>query len=79
VAALERAGTELTTLLAAADSALYRAKQDGRNKTCLASDSPLAQIIPAARPALLTGPSPALLTPGATDRISASLTASVHH
>jgi diguanylate cyclase (GGDEF)-like protein len=61
VAALERAGTELTTLLAAADSALYRAKQDGRNKTCLASDSPLAQIIPAARPAPLTGPSPAPL------------------
>ena len=59
VAALERAGTQLTTLLAAADSALYRAKQDGRNKTCLASDSPLAQIIPAARPAPLTGPSPA--------------------
>lgn len=64
VAALEQAGTGatgLTTLLAAADSALYRAKQDGRNKTCLASDSPLAQIIPAARRAPLTDPSPAPL------------------
>jgi len=57
VAALDPAGTgaaDLTALLAAADSALYRAKQDGRNKTCLASDSPLAQVIPAARPAPLT-------------------------
>src|SRR5690348_2752804 len=62
VAAIGRAGTELTTLLAAADSALYRAKQDGRNKTCLASDSPLAQIIPAARPAPLTAPRSASLT-----------------
>jgi diguanylate cyclase (GGDEF)-like protein len=56
VAALNRDGTgaaDLTALLAAADSALYRAKQDGRNKTCLASDSPLAQVIPAARPAPL--------------------------
>ena len=64
VAALDRAGTgaaDLTALLAAADSALYRAKQDGRNKTCLASDSPLAQVIPAARPAPLTGPRPAPL------------------
>jgi diguanylate cyclase (GGDEF)-like protein len=64
VAALDQAGTagtDLTTLLAAADSALYRAKQDGRNKTCLASDSPLAQIIPAARRAPLTDPSPAPL------------------
>jgi predicted signal transduction protein with EAL and GGDEF domain len=64
VAALNRDGTgaaDLTALLAAADSALYRAKQDGRNKTCLASDSPLAQVIPAARPAPLTGPRPAPL------------------
>jgi diguanylate cyclase (GGDEF)-like protein len=64
VAALDRVGTgaaDLTALLAAADSALYRAKQDGRNKTCLASDSPLAQVIPAARPAPLTGPCPAPL------------------
>jgi diguanylate cyclase (GGDEF)-like protein len=66
VAALDPAGTgaaDLTALLAAADSALYRAKQDGRNKTCLASDSPLAQVIPAARPAPLTTTSrPAPLT-----------------
>jgi diguanylate cyclase (GGDEF)-like protein len=66
VAALDPAGTgaaDLTGLLAAADSALYRAKQDGRNKTCLASDSPLAQVIPAARPAPLTTTSrPAPLT-----------------
>jgi diguanylate cyclase (GGDEF)-like protein len=56
VAALDRLGTEaaeLTTLLAAADAALYRAKQDGRNKTRLATDRPLAQIVPAARPAPL--------------------------
>ncbi len=54
VAALDRVGSELTTLLAAADAALYRAKQDGRNKTRVATDRPLAQIIPAARPASLT-------------------------
>jgi diguanylate cyclase (GGDEF)-like protein len=60
VAALDRDGAaELTALLAAADAALYRAKQAGRNRTCLASDSPLAQIIPAARPAPLAERRPA--------------------
>jgi diguanylate cyclase (GGDEF)-like protein len=53
VAALDRVGSELTTLLAAADAALYRAKQDGRNKTRVAADRPLVQAIPAARPASL--------------------------
>jgi diguanylate cyclase (GGDEF)-like protein len=53
VAALDRVGSELTTLLAAADAALYQAKQDGRNQTRVATGRPLAQIIPAARPAPL--------------------------
>ena len=52
VAALDRIGPELTDLLAAADAALYTAKQTGRNKTHIATTKPsLAQIIPAARPA----------------------------
>ena len=52
VAALDRIGPELTDLLAAADAALYAAKQAGRNKTHIATTKPsLAQIIPAARPA----------------------------
>ena len=58
VAALDRVGSELTTLLAAADAALYHAKQDGRNQTRVATARPLAQIIPAARPApLIRAPS----------------------
>jgi diguanylate cyclase (GGDEF)-like protein len=64
VAALDRAGSDLTTLLAAADAALYRAKQDGRNKTRVAADRPLAQVIPAARPAPLTAARPASLAAG---------------
>jgi len=54
VAALDRIGPELTDLLAAADAALYLAKQAGRNQTRLATGgipAPLAQAIPAARPA----------------------------
>src|SRR6516225_3294351 len=54
VAALDRIGPELTDLLAAADAALYLAKQAGRNQTRLATagmPTPLAQAIPAARPA----------------------------
>jgi diguanylate cyclase (GGDEF)-like protein len=52
VTALGAAGGELTDLLTAADAALYYAKQTGRNKTHLATTgTPLAQIIPVARPA----------------------------
>jgi diguanylate cyclase (GGDEF)-like protein len=51
VAALDAAGAELTDLLAAADAALYHAKQNGRNKTHLATaKAPLGRMIPAARP-----------------------------
>ena len=53
MASLDRIGPELTDLLAAADAALYLAKQAGRNKTRVATAAlrPLAQIVPAARPA----------------------------
>jgi diguanylate cyclase (GGDEF)-like protein len=60
VAALDRVGSELTTLLAAADAALYRAKQDGRDQTRVAAGHPLAPAIPAARPASLTAGRPGL-------------------
>ncbi len=50
VAVLPATGGELTDLLAAADSALYVAKQAGRNRTHLAgSGLPLAEAIPGAR------------------------------
>jgi diguanylate cyclase (GGDEF)-like protein len=51
VAALDGAGGELTDLLAAADAALYHAKQTGRNKIHAAdgADVPLAQMVPVAR------------------------------
>ncbi len=52
VASLDAFGGEVTDLLNAADAALYVAKQAGRNKTHVATTStPLAQIIPVARPA----------------------------
>jgi diguanylate cyclase (GGDEF)-like protein len=52
IASLNDTNRELTDLLAAADAALYRAKQTGRNKTQVADASaPLEQIVPAARPA----------------------------
>jgi diguanylate cyclase (GGDEF)-like protein len=68
VAALDRVGSELTTLLAAADAALYRAKQDGRDQTRVAAGHPLAQAIPAARPALLTAGRPAFPSERAAGR-----------
>jgi len=50
VAALGDAGTELTELLAAADAALYHAKQTGRNKIHAATaNAALAQMVPIAR------------------------------
>jgi diguanylate cyclase (GGDEF)-like protein len=54
VASLDRIGSELTDLLAAADAALYLAKQAGRNQTRIATagtPTPLTQAVPAARPA----------------------------
>ena len=39
VAALEEARRDLDELLAAADSALYQAKQSGRNMTCLIGET----------------------------------------
>jgi diguanylate cyclase (GGDEF)-like protein len=52
VAALDAAGGEVTDLLAAADAALYYAKQTGRNRTHVANTAvPLAQIVPTARQA----------------------------
>ncbi len=54
VAALDPAGGEVTDLLAAADAALYFAKQTGRNKTHVAPTNALAQIVPVARQALGT-------------------------
>ncbi len=52
VASLDDTNRELTDLLAAADAALYSAKQTGRNKTHVANaNAPLAQIVPTARPA----------------------------
>ena len=54
VAALDRIGSELTDLIAAADAALYLAKQAGRNQTRVATGvvpTPLSQAVPAARPA----------------------------
>jgi diguanylate cyclase (GGDEF)-like protein len=50
IAALDDAHSELPDLLAAADAALYQAKQSGRNKTRLATANVvLDQIVPIAR------------------------------
>jgi len=52
VAALGAAGSEVTDLLAAADAALYYAKQTGRNKTHVApAHALLTQVVPMARQA----------------------------
>ncbi len=52
VAALDERAPELTHLIAAADAALYSAKQTGRNRTHAATaGAPLAQMVPAARSA----------------------------
>jgi diguanylate cyclase (GGDEF)-like protein len=52
VASLNDTNRELTDLVAAADAALYLAKQAGRNKTRVADTSaPLEQIVPVARQA----------------------------
>jgi diguanylate cyclase (GGDEF)-like protein len=59
VATLPATGGELTELLAAADSALYVAKQTGRNKTHVAGTVlSLAQVVPNARlaPGVLDAP-----------------------
>jgi len=43
IAVLERSRRDLTELMAAADAALYRAKEQGRNQVCLSSESTMAQ------------------------------------
>jgi diguanylate cyclase (GGDEF)-like protein len=51
VAALDAPDAELTDLLAAADAALYYAKQTGRNKTHIGTTATaITQMLPAARP-----------------------------
>jgi diguanylate cyclase (GGDEF)-like protein len=66
VATLPATGGELTELLAAADSALYLAKQAGRNKTHLAGTGlPLTEVIPGARlaPGVMDVPGTSLRLP----------------
>jgi len=66
VATLPATGGELTELLAAADSALYVAKQAGRNKTHLAGTGlPLTEVIPSARlaPGVMDVPDTSLRLP----------------
>ena len=64
VASLDDTNRELTDLLAAADAALYSAKQTGRNKTHVANaNAPLAQIVPPARPAARRREYPGYIAP----------------
>lgn len=66
VATLPATGGELTELLAAADSALYVAKQAGRNKTHLAGTGlPLTEVIPSVRlaPGVIDVPDTSLRLP----------------
>jgi diguanylate cyclase (GGDEF)-like protein len=61
VAALDSTRHELTNLVAAADTALYRAKQEGRNRTRV---SPVAPAPAPATPAALAPSVPQPRTPG---------------